>query len=128
MTFAEQKQAEEQKIYELIHDEESLVNRLRGCAMQLKNQHCKFFAEDLEEAADLIEELQNQSSQTKSADKVICVIQNGAMIEAYSNNPETDIELLDYDSYNKAEEGTDEYKGFQCLEEEIGSGKYAQVW
>lgn len=64
--------------------------------------------------------------------KVICVIENGMLQAAWSDSPELQVELLDYDNMElcdvECENGRIEYEGYQQLEQEIEHGALHRVW
>lgn len=64
----------------------------------------------------------------KKSCKVLCVIEQGVLVGAYSDNPEIDLELLDYDSFKQADENSEEYQGYKALEQELKGGLLTQVW
>ena len=64
--------------------------------------------------------------------RVICVIENGCLIDVYSNTKNMTVDLLDYDNMNACiPEDKDDvvaYSEYKSLEEEIKSGKLHRVW
>lgn len=59
---------------------------------------------------------------------VICVIDGGNLIAAYADNPGVSLELLDYDNFRLAEEGSEEYLGYQRLENELKADEFDCIW
>lgn len=59
---------------------------------------------------------------------VICVIDGGNLIAAYSDNPGVSLKLLDYDNFRQSEEGSEEYLGYQRLENELKADEFDCIW
>lgn len=60
--------------------------------------------------------------------RIIIVISGGALQDVYSNNPNIDVSLLDYDNMKCADENSEEYDGYVALEAEIKNKEMDSVW
>ncbi|MBM6924083.1 hypothetical protein H9X81_10350 [Hydrogenoanaerobacterium saccharovorans] len=58
---------------------------------------------------------------------VICVVEEGIVMGAYSTVPVT-FEVLDYDNMEAADEGSEEYQEYQKLQERIKSSQYSRIY
>ena len=58
---------------------------------------------------------------------VICVVEEGIVMGAYSTVPVT-FEVLDYDNMEAADEGSEEYQEYQKLQEQIKSSQYSRIY
>lgn len=64
----------------------------------------------------------------KKSTTVICVIDGGNLIAAYADNPRVSLKLLDYDNFRQSEEGSEEYLGYQRLENELKADEFDRIW
>lgn len=59
---------------------------------------------------------------------IICVIDGGNLVAAYSDNSGVSLTLLDYDNFRQSEEGSEEYLGYQRLENELKADEFDCIW